>query len=138
VGEFLINNLALVALFLASGAMLFWPEISKLVGGGGEALGTLEATRLMNQASTLVLDIRDDKDFAAGHLPRARHIPLPDLEKRAAEIQKFKDKPVLVTCRNGNRSSAAARVLKKLGFSNVFQLKGGLVAWEQASLPVER
>ena len=137
-GEFLINNLALVALFLASGAMLFWPEISKLAGGGGEALGTLEATRLMNQASTLVLDIRDDKDFAAGHLPRARHIPLPDLEKRAAEIQKFKDKPVLVTCRNGNRSSAAARVLKKLGFSNVFQLKGGLVAWEQASLPVER
>lgn len=138
-GEFLLNNVALVALFLASGVMLAWPEISKLVGvAGADTIGTLEATRLMNQSSTLVLDIRDDKDFAAGHLPRARHIPLADLETRAAEIQKFKDKPVLVTCRNGNRSSSAARALKKLGFTNVFQLKGGLAAWEQASLPVER
>jgi rhodanese-related sulfurtransferase len=138
VGEFLINNIALVALFLASGVLLVWPELSKLAGGAAEALGTLEATRLMNQSNTLVLDIRDDKDFAAGHLPRARHIPLGDLEKRATEIQKFKDKPVLVTCRNGNRAGSAARALKKLGFSQVFQLKGGLQAWEQASLPVER
>jgi rhodanese-related sulfurtransferase len=138
VGEFLINNVALVALFLASGVMLVWPELSKLAGGGDASLGTLEATRLMNQSNALVLDIRDGKDFAAGHLPRARHIPLAELEGRAAEIQKFKDKPVLVTCRSGNRSGAATRVLKKLGFTSVFQLKGGLVAWEQASLPVER
>lgn len=137
-GEFIINNLALVALFVASGVLLVWPELSKLAGGGEAALGTLEATRLMNQSNTLVLDIRDGKDFAAGHLPRARHIPMGELEKRADEIQRFKDKPVLVTCRNGNRAGAAARVLKRLGFTNVFQLKGGLVAWEQASLPVER
>ncbi|APV48421.1 hypothetical protein BWI17_01200 [Betaproteobacteria bacterium GR16-43] len=136
--DFLLNNLALVGLFLASGVMLVWPEISKLAGGGGDTLGTLEATRLMNQPATLVLDIRDDKDFAAGHLPRARHIPLKELEARSTEIQKFKDKPVLVTCRSGNRSGSATRLLKKLGFNNVFHLKGGLVAWEQASLPVER
>ena len=138
-GEFLLNNVALVALLLASGVLLVWPELSKLAGiGGGDSLGTLEATRLMNQPATLVLDIRDDKEFAAGHLPRARHIPLADLPTRSAEIQKFKDKPVLVTCRTGNRSSSAVRALKKLGFTNVFQLKGGLAAWEQASLPVER
>ena len=139
VGEFLLNNVALVALLLASGVLLVWPELSQLAGiGGSDSLGTLEATRLMNQPSTLVLDIRDEKEFAAGHLPRARHIPLADLPTRAAEIQKFKDKPVLVTCRTGNRSSSATRALKKLGFTNVFQLKGGLAAWEQASLPVER
>jgi rhodanese-related sulfurtransferase len=138
VADFLLNNLALVALFLASGVMLVWPEISRLVGGGGDTLGTLEATRLMNQPATLVLDIRDDKDYAAGHLPRARHIPLKELEARSTEIQKFKDKPVLVTCRSGNRAGSATRLLKKLGFNNVFHLKGGLVAWEQASLPVER
>jgi len=137
VGEFILNNIALVALFLASGVMLVWPEIMRLVAGASE-IGTLEATRLMNQSSTLVLDIRDDKDFAAGHLPRARHIPLGELEGRVAEIQKFKEKPVLVSCRNGNRSAGAARTLKKLGFTQVFQLKGGLHAWEQASLPVER
>jgi rhodanese-related sulfurtransferase len=138
VGEFLINNLALVALFLASGAMLFWPEISKLVGGGGEALGTLEATRLMNQASTLVLDIRDDKDFAAGHLPKARNIPVRDLSGRVGEIGKFKEKTVIVTSRNTMKSNAASRLLKREGFKAVYQLKGGNNAWQQASLPVEK
>lgn len=137
-GEFILHNWALVALFLASGVMLVWPELSKLAGGGGATLGTLEATRLMNQSNMLVLDVRDGKDFAVGHLPRARHIPVAELEKRSDEIQKFRDKPVLVTCRTGNRAGSAVRILKKLGFSQVFQLKGGLQAWEAASLPVER
>ena len=134
-GEFLLNNIALVALFLASGVMLFWPEISRLRGGGGVEVGTLEATRLMNQGS-LVLDVRDEKDFASGHLPKARHIPLSDLAGRVGEIGKFKEKPVLVT--GGARAGAAVRLLRKEGFNNVFQLKGGLAAWQQASLPMEK
>jgi rhodanese-related sulfurtransferase len=138
-GEFLMNNLALVGLFLASGLMLVWPEIAKLAGGGGSGeVGTLDATRLMNLPGSLVLDVRDDKDFAAGHLPRARHIPARDLEGRLGEISKFKEKPVIVTDRAGPRSGAAARLLKKSGFSNVQQLKGGIGAWQQASLPVEK
>lgn len=137
-GEFLMNNLALVGLFLASGVMLLWPEISKLSGGGGGEIGTLEATRLMNQGPALILDVRDAKEFATGHLPRARHIPLKELAGRLGEIGKFKDKPVIVTCRGGTRSGAACRFLRKSGFSNVFQLKGGVVAWQQASLPVEK
>lgn len=137
-GEFVMNNLALVALFLASGVMLLWPELSKLGGGGGSQIGTLEATRLMNQGPSLVLDVRDEKEFAAGHLPRARHIPIRDLSGRLSEIQKFKDKPVIVTDRSGTRAAAACRFLRKSGFSNVFQLKGGLAAWQQASLPVEK
>ena len=135
-GEFLMNNLALVALFVASGVMLFWPEIQKLAGGGGAEIGTLEATRLMNQGS-LVLDVRDEKDFAAGHLPRARHIPLRDLSGRLNEIGKFKEKPVIVTGA-GARAGAACRLLRHSGFNNVFQLKGGIAAWQQASLPVEK
>ena len=137
-GEFVMNNIALVALFLASGVMLLWPELSKLGGGGGSQIGTLEATRLMNQGPSLVLDVRDEKEFAAGHLPRARHIPIRDLSGRLNEIQKFKDKPVIVTYRGGTRAGAACRFLRKSGFSNVFQLKGGLAAWQQASLPVEK
>lgn len=136
-GEFVMNNLALVALFFASGVMLFWPEIMKLAGVGGAEIGTLEATRLMNQGS-LVLDVRDEKEFAAGHLPRARHIPLRDLSGRLNEIGKFKDKPVIVTCRSGARAGAACRLLRNSGFKNVFQLKGGVAAWQQASLPVEK
>jgi len=137
-GEFLMNNLALVALFVASGVMLLWPEIMKLSGGGGQEIGTLEATRLINQGHSLVLDVRDEKDFAAGHLPRARHIPLRDLAGRLGEIGKYKDKPVIVTCRSGTKAGMACRFLRRSGFNNVFQLKGGVASWQQASLPVEK
>src|SRR5258708_38031765 len=111
VGDFILNNLALVALFLASGVMLFWPEIARLVAGSAE-IGTFEATRLMNQGPTLVLDVRDEPDFAAGHLPRALHIPLGELSKRVAEIGKYKDKPVIVTRKRWSQASAAYRYLQ--------------------------
>jgi len=133
-GEFVLNNLALVGLFVASGLMLVWPELSRLAGAGGQQIGTLDATRLMNQGPSLILDVRDAKEFAAGHLPRARHIPLGELAGRLGELAKFKDKPVIVTDKGGG----ACRLLKKSGFSNVFQLRGGVAAWQQASLPVEK
>jgi rhodanese-related sulfurtransferase len=137
VGEFILTNILLVALFVASGNMLVWPELSSLAAGGTQ-IGTLEATRLMNQGHALILDVRDAPEFASGHLPRARHIPMQELSKRIEEIGKYKDKPVIVTCRNGSRAGAATRFLKRAGFTAVYQLKGGLAAWQQASLPVER
>jgi rhodanese-related sulfurtransferase len=138
VGEFIMNNLALVGLFVASGLMLLWPEISRLIGASNE-LGTLEVTQLLNQgANTLVLDIREGAEYTSGHVPRARHIPLGELSKRVGEIVKFKDKPVIVTCKNGSRAGAATRLLRKAGFTSVYQLKGGVAAWQQASLPVEK
>ena len=137
-GDFLLNNLALVALFLASGALLLWPEISRLSGGGGSELGTLDATRLMNKGPHLVLDVSDNAEFAAGHLPKARNIPVRELSGRLDEIGKFKEKPVLVTAKGAARAGAAARFLKRSGFTNVYQLRGGTAAWEQASLPVEK
>jgi rhodanese-related sulfurtransferase len=137
VGEFLLNNWPLVLLFLASGTMLVAPDLLGFAGGTGE-LGTLDATRLMNQGTTLVLDVRDAQDFASGHLPRARHIPVADLSNRVSEIEKYKEKPVLVTCMKGNRSATAAKLLRRAGFKSVFHLKGGLAAWQQASLPLEK
>lgn len=132
-----MNNLALVALFVASGAMLVWPEIMRLAGASNE-LGTLEATRLINQGPHLVLDVRDGAEFAAGHLPKARNIPVRELEKRLDEIARYKDKPVIVTCRGSARAATACRFLKRAGFSQVYQLRGGVAAWQQASLPVEK
>jgi rhodanese-related sulfurtransferase len=92
----------------------------------------------MNQGTTLVLDIREGDDYASGHLPRARHIPLSQLSNRVDEIGKFKEKSVLVTCRTGNKAGAATRLLRQAGFKNVFELRGGVNAWQQASLPVEK
>ncbi len=136
-GAFLLDHLALVAIFLASGALLVWPELSRFAGGP-QGVGTLEATRLMNQPGALVLDVREDAEFAAGHLPRSRHIPLGQLSSRVGELAKHKEKPVLVVCRSGSRSGSACRRLKGAGFTQVYNLKGGVLAWEQASLPVER
>src|SRR3954463_7067632 len=111
--QFLLDHLALVALFLASGTMLVWPEISRLIGAGADQLGTLEATRMLNQgANVLVLDVRGADEFAAGHLPRARHVPLKDLAGRVGEFAKYKSKPVIVTCKSGTKSAAAVRALK--------------------------
>jgi len=132
-----MQNLGLVALFVGSGLFLLWPELQRLAGASNE-VGTLEATRLMNQGTTLVLDVRDAADFAAGHLPRARNIPVKELAGRVAEIAKYKERAVLLTSRAGAGAGAASRLLKGAGFTSVYQLKGGLAAWEQASLPVEK
>lgn len=132
--QFLQDNWMLVALALISGAML----IGTIIGGklsGVEQADTLKATRLYND-DALVLDVREDKEYAAGHIPKAKHIPLGQLAKRMNELDKFKDKPVLVTCRSGNRSAHACRMLKKAGFATVYNQAGGILAWERANLPV--
>ena len=106
--------------------------------GGSREIGTLEVTRLMNTGSALVLDIRDTGEFNGGRIPKSKNIPLAEIDKRVDEISKFKDKPVIVTCRTSNRSSSAVRLLKQRGFADVYQLAGGFGAWQQASLPVEK
>ena len=134
--QFLQDNWMLVALAVVSGAMLAWSFVGSKLSGVEQA-DTLKATRLYND-DALVLDVREDKEFAAGHIPKARHIPLGQLDKRMVEIDKFKHKPVLVACRSGQRSARACGMLKKAGFDNVYNLAGGILAWERASLPVER
>ncbi len=135
--EFLSQNILLVSLFVISGAILIWPSIAKLLGGTTE-IGTLAATRLMNSGDALVLDIRDAAEFGSGRIPKSKNIPFAELDKRVDDLARFKDKPVIVTCRSSNRTGAAARLLRSRGFNNVVQLAGGYPAWQAASLPVEK
>ncbi|MEO8101182.1 MAG: rhodanese-like domain-containing protein [Betaproteobacteria bacterium] len=135
--EFISQNVMLVVLFIVSGAMLVWPVIAKSMGGSRE-IGTLEATRLMNAGNALVLDIRDTGEFSGGRIPKSKNIPLAEIDKRLDEISKFKDKPVIITCRTNNRAGSAVRLLKQRGFADVYQLAGGFGAWQQASLPIEK
>jgi rhodanese-related sulfurtransferase len=133
---FLLDHILLVGLLIASGGMLIWPFVSRLLAGG-QSIGTLEATRLIN-SHALVLDVRDAKEYAAGHIPGAKHIPLAELEARIGEFGKFKEKPVIVNCRNDLQSGQAIRLLTKNHFTKVYQLKRGIAAWQEASLPLER
>jgi len=124
----------LVALAVVSGAMLAWSFIGGRISGVEQA-DTLKATRLYND-DALVLDVREDKEYAAGHIPKAKHIPLGQLSGRIKELEKFKAKPILVTCRSGHRSARACGMLKKAGFETVYNQAGGMIAWERANLPV--
>ena len=132
--QFLQQNWMLVAVAAVSGAMLLWSFIGSKLSGVEQA-DTLKATRLYND-DALVLDVREDKEYAGGHIPKARHIPLGQLAGRIKELDKFKGKPVLVTCRSGQRSASACRMLKKAGFETVYNQAGGIIAWERANLPV--
>lgn len=132
--EFIQENLLLVIAAVASGAMLLWSFLGERASGISQ-LGTLEATRLINDEA-LVLDVREDKEWAAGHIPHAKHIPLGQLSSRLNELEKHKGKPVVISCRSGHRSARACALLKKSGFENVHNLAGGIIAWEKANLPI--
>jgi rhodanese-related sulfurtransferase len=134
--QFLQANWMLVAIAVVSGAMLLWSFVGGKLSGVDEA-DTLKATRLYND-DALVLDVREDKEYAAGHIPRAKHIPLGQLNSRITELDKFKSKPILVTCRSGQRSARACGMLKKAGFETVYNQAGGIIAWERANLPVTK
>ena len=134
--EFVQNNLLLVITAVASGAMLLWSFLGGRVGGVNQ-VNTMEATRLMNEGA-LMLDVREDNEWAVGHIPNAKHIRVGQLSGQLGELGKFKDKPIVAYCRSGNRSARACAMLKKAGFDNTYNLAGGIMAWEQANLPVTR
>ena len=102
---------------------------------GSNAVGTADAVRLANSGALLV-DVRDAKDYEAGHIIEARHIPAAELASRAESLKKFKEKPVVVYCDGGFTSAAAARALRALGFNKVVTLSGGLQSWRQENLPL--
>ena len=132
--KFFIDNIWLVALALVSGGALLMPTLQR----GGSRVSLLQATQLLNQGKSVVLDIRGPDDFAAGHIRDARHIPLKELKSRISELDKFKSKSVIVVCSSGSQSARAASVLKGAGFNEVYSLDGGLAAWRAQGLPTAK
>ena len=135
--EYLMNNLLLVGVALASGVMLLWPFVMRILHGSQE-VGVNEAVLLINQKDALVLDVREPAEYSAGHIPNARNLPAGQLKDRLQELERWKARPVIVHCRNGQRSSAAAAALRQAGFTEAVKLRDGLTAWEQANLPVQK
>lgn len=133
--EFTGNHPFLILAFVGTLAALIYSEISRRLSGM-LTVGAIEATQLSNRENAVFLDIREDKEYKGGHIPEAIHIPLSQLSGRVSELGKHKDSPIIAYCRSGNRSNAAGGVLKKHGFEKVYNLGGGIVAWEKASLPV--
>ena len=97
-----------------------------------------EAVVLMNQQETLVLDVREPNEYAEGHIEGARNIPLAKLDERAGELESHKAAPILINCQSGTRSLAAGKKLTQLGFTQIFELKGGLFSWKDQNLPTSK
>ena len=97
-----------------------------------------EAVRLLNDENTVLIDVRLENEFKAGHIQNAKHIPLGALESRIRELESHKSAPIIVNCQSGNRSRSAAQILRKHGFENVSNLAGGMAAWTGANLPVSK
>lgn len=134
--EFLQQNWYWAALAVASGAWLLFDLVRSQ--GDKTLLSPVEATLLINREDAIVIDIRDQAEYARGHIPNARHIPVAELERRKAELEKIKARPLILCCATGARSNAAAATLRKAGFEKLFNLRGGLLEWEKAGQPVSR
>ncbi len=135
--QFLESNWWLVLILLVSGAMLAWPLFSGRFSGVRE-LGAFEATALINRRNAVLIDVREAKEYGEARIPNAVHVPGSELANRAQELKKHAARPVIAYCDRGVRSRAAAGTLAKLGFGEVYTLRGGLRAWSEAGLPVEK
>jgi rhodanese-related sulfurtransferase len=102
---------------------------------GSTSVSTNDAILLANSGA-LLLDVRDAKDYEAGHIIEARNIPAAEVASRAESLKKFKEKPVIVYCDGGFTSAGAARALRASGFTKVVTLNGGLNGWRQENLPL--
>ncbi len=109
--------------------------IQQLQAADGVDVGLAQS---MNRQGALLLDVREPDEYSAIHAMNAKLIPLGQLESRLQEIATYKDQPIVVICRSGRRSAKAVSLLKEAGYSQVSNVKGGTVAWENAGLEVVR
>ena len=133
--EFVKHNTLLIGLAIGSGVALLWPMLNRGASGVTN-LSASEAVLMLNRGKPLILDVRDAAEFASGHIQSAKSIPMAELATRLKEIEKFKDKPILVHCQRGMRAKSAIKILKAQQFSQLNNLQGGLDAWADAKLPL--
>jgi rhodanese-related sulfurtransferase len=134
--QFAGNHIWLVSAFLVILAALTWNLISDT--GGKFNIGPVEATLKINHEDALVLDTRSMKEFSDGHIIHAENVPLNSLNNQLKKLEKYKQRPIIAVCRSGSRSAAACTTLRKAGFEQVYNLRGGMLAWESAGQPVRR
>lgn len=135
--QFLEDNWPLVLVMIVSGAMLLWLTIQRRLSPIRE-IGALEATQLINRRDALMLDVREPTEYGGGRVPNAVHLPSSQLASRGHELKKMTGRPVIAYCDRGQRSRKAGQALAQLGFAEVYTLRGGLRAWSDAGLPVEK
>ncbi|MEM8497878.1 MAG: rhodanese-like domain-containing protein [Pseudomonadota bacterium] len=130
--QFVSQEWLMVSIMMAFVFMLVMHETRR----GGAALSPAELTALVNNEEGLVLDVRDSKDYAEGHIVGAINIPHAKVSAQLTQIDKHKQKPVIVVCRFGQHAGMVSKILKASGFENVSKLSGGMAEWQSSQMPV--
>ena len=130
--EFVGNHYILTTAFLVVLTLLIITEGRK----AGKTITTQQATNLINRENAVVVDIRPKKDYAAGHIVDSINIPHDSLATRLVELDKYKEKPLILVCANGQHAGTFAKQLKAAGHNNVSRLAGGLSSWRADKLPL--
>lgn len=126
----------LISIALASGGMLVWPMMASGMNAG--SLSAAGAVTLINREKAVVIDVSETEEFAAGHVGGAKNVPFGELEDKLTAAAKNKSLPLILVCATGARANRALAVAKKLGYEQAQVLGGGLKAWKEANLPVEK
>jgi rhodanese-related sulfurtransferase len=137
--EFIAQNWYLFAALVVISLLIGFDSIRR-GGGGANQVSALQLPQLISQENAVVVDVCETDEFERGHILNAINIPLKQLQDQLGQLEKFraKDKPIVLSCRSGQRANRAAAILRKNEFKKVFTLSGGLTAWEKENLPVER
>ncbi len=133
--EFLGNHLLLSGAVAVVLILLVANELLRLFRGE-KRLNPTEAVHIMNAQDAVVLDVRSAGDYKKGHILNARHVPMTKIEETGQQLGKYKNAPVLCYCALGSTAPQACDKLRKMGFQQVYSLRGGLNAWQNANLPV--
>ena len=133
--DFLFENIFLVGLIIISGVLLFFP---KVLSRDNKVLGSKEVTLLINREPAMLVDVRSEADFRAGHITNAINIPLDQIEVQINKITSNSKKNIIVYCQKGVRSAQAFRLLNKLGLPKLYTIDGGLDAWLKITYQLSR
>lgn len=134
--EFVLNHY-LLTLALAVVTFLLIQDFIETALRKFELISPLSAVTKMNTVDTVVVDVREESEFIKSHIENALNIPLGKLDDRLKQLDNAKDKPIIVVCQTGTRSTPACRTLSKNGFEHVYSLTGGMQSWEENKLPIK-
>lgn len=101
-------------------------------------LSAAEAVTVITEKAPLIVDVRTSREFAGGHLEGALLIPVQTFQRRLAELEKYKNQPILLYCATGNRSTVASKIILDGGYKDVMNLRYGIKGWIREGLPVTR
>ena len=130
--EFLAQQWILVGALAVAVALLWHHESRK----SGQSLTPQQAINLVNTENGVFLDLRESGEFGQGHIVNAINIPASKLDARLAELEKYRDKPIILVCKMGQNSGAVGKKLNAQGYPGVYRMGGGMMEWGNLQLPL--